>query len=468
MNLSSLFTSGYSNTAGNTSADVYATVSKIMQSQNTGVPKLNAALANDDAKLSGLGKLMSALASFQSVAQSLSGSGIYTAAASSAKDVLTATSSSTSVPGAYAVQVTQLAQAQNLLSRIQANPDAVIGSGGITTLTFDFGTTAGDTFTPNAAMTPQTVLIPSGGNTLQGIANAINAANIGVTARVIHNAAGYALVLSSSSGSANSMRIGAKGDPALQNLLAYDPAGAKNMTQTSAAQDAALTINGVAKSSSGNTVTDAPPGTTLNLKATGTSTLTVARDSTQFTKNVGNLVSAFNTLNASLKSLQQGDLKTEGSAARIHGQLARIFNTASSGSVGAAYITPGSIGISTQKNGDLAIDAAKLQKAINAAPEGVAKLFTHKGKGIADNLVSQIKDLIGTHGSIQKEAATINQDIMSLTAKKSSLAKALTLQANSLVKKYSQQNTPYASSNAPGLQSPYQSNGKATLFSILG
>lgn len=466
MILSQLFSPSYSGAASNSSADVYATVSKIMQSQNTAAPKLNAALASDNTKLSGLGKLMSALASFQSMAQSLSGSGLYASASSSAKDVLTATTSSNSAVGSYTVEVKQLAQAQNLLSRIQANPDAVIGSGGIATLTFDFGTTAGDVFTPNAAGT-KSVAIPSGGDTLQGVATAINAANIGVTAKVIHSAAGYALVLSSTSGSANSMRIGVKGDAALQKLLSYEPAGTKNLIQTYAAQDAALTVDGAAFGSSSNTVTSAVAGTTLNLAAAGSSTLTVARDSAQFTKNVTNLVDTYNALNARLKELQHGDLKTEGSAARIHSQLARVFNTASSGSVGAAYITPGSIGISVQKNGDLAIDAAKLQKAIDAAPDGVAKLFTNNGKGIADKLVGQIRRLIGPGGSIQKETTNINKDIAALGVKKNNMAKALTLQANALVKQYSQQNFPYGSNNASGM-SPSQPNGKSTLFDMLG
>jgi flagellar hook-associated protein 2 len=148
--------------------------------------------------------------------------------------------------------------------------------------------------------------------------------------------------------------------------------------------------------------------------------------------------------------------------------LARVFNTASSGTVGAAYITPGSIGISVQKNGDLAIDAAKLQRAIDTAPDGVAKLFTNKGKGIADKLVGQVQRLIGPGGSIEKETATINKDIAALSVKKNNLAKALTLQANGPAKPYSQRNLPYGSNNAAGLFSSSQSNGKSSLFNILG
>lgn len=463
MRLSSLFTPNYNSTASNASADVYAKVSKIMQSQNTGAAKLNAALADDSTKLSGLGKLMNMLASFQSVAQSLSGSGLYASASSSAKGVLTATASNGSLAGSYEIQVKQLAQSQNLLSKLQVSQDAPIGSGIATTLSFDFGSAEGEVFTPNAAAkTSKTVAIPSGGNTLQGIAAAINAANIGVTAKVVQGKEGYALALSSPSGSANSLRIGVKGDPALRDLLAYDPAGTKNLTQTAAARDAAAIINGVAVGSSSNTLANAVAGTTLNFAATGSATLTVVRDASQFIKNVTNLIGTYNALNASLKDLQQGELKTGDSAARIQSQLSRLFFSVSSNVEGAGYITPGSVGISVQKNGDLSVDAARLQKAIGSAPDGVAKLFTNSGKGIADKLAGLIQGMIGPNGTIHKEAATINKDIAALNAKKSSLAKALTAQANALVKFYSQQGNAFDSGGAS------QSSTKSTLFDMLG
>ena len=83
MILPSLF-SNNANTSGSVSADVYNKVSKIMQAQNTPAPKLNAALTADKTTLSGLGQLQSALASFQGVAQSLSGIGFDLSASSSA------------------------------------------------------------------------------------------------------------------------------------------------------------------------------------------------------------------------------------------------------------------------------------------------------------------------------------------------------------------------------------------------
>lgn len=189
---------------------------------------------------------------------------------------------------------------------------------------------------------------------------------------------------------------------------------------------------------------------------TGSSPSLAAKDPALLTKNITNLVSHYNTLSASLSGLQKGDLKADGSVQRIQSQLDRIFKSATSGTAGGSYASPGSIGISTQKNGTLVIDATKLQNAVTKNPDGVAQLFTNGGKGIADTLVSQIQGMVGTTGSIQKETTAINKDIAVLNAKKSSLEKALTAQANALVKMYSQQ-SPSASST-----------GNLTLFDMLG
>lgn len=55
------------------STDVYKRVQQTLTSQNTGVAKLNATLARDQTRLSGLGQLQSALATFQTRAASLAG-----------------------------------------------------------------------------------------------------------------------------------------------------------------------------------------------------------------------------------------------------------------------------------------------------------------------------------------------------------------------------------------------------------
>ncbi|MBS4098328.1 MAG: flagellar filament capping protein FliD [Sulfuricella sp.] len=457
MNISSYFTQN-STTPGNIPTDVYNKVSNIMQGQSSAAPKLNAALSADKTTLSGLGQLRSALTTFQGVAQALRDKNLNLSATSSAPGVLTATTSSRSAAGAYDIQVTQLAQSQVLTSKPQASAETAIGNGTATTLSFDFGKASGSAFTTSTSAKTRTVDIPAGSNSLQGIAAAINGANIGVTAKVTSSGAGYVLELQSPSGAANSMRIGVSGDAALQGLLAFNPVGEQNLTQTVAAQNAALTVNGVAVESAANTVADALPGTTLSLAAKGGSRLTVTQGSAQFVQNVTNLVSSFNALNAKLSALKQGDLKGDGAATRVQNQLTQTI---------AAPLTLAKMGITVQKNGDLAIDSAKLQAAIASAPLGVAKAFSDSGSGIADKLVSQIQGLVGAAGSLPKKTAAINQEITALNTKKNSLEKALTAQANALVKYFSQQSTQGSFADTTSTSTSNQTNQGRSLFDFL-
>ena len=405
-----------------------------MQAQNTAAPGLNPALTADETMLSGLGQLQSALASFQDVTQSLSGNGLDLSAASSAGNVLSATTSSRAVTGNYAIQVSQLAQSQVLRSKSLTSPDTAIGTGEAARISIDFGSTSGNTFATPTATAGKTVLIPDGTITLQGIATAINDANAGVTAKVTASSAGYALELTSPTGGDSSMRIGVSGNTALRDLLTYNPTGARNLSQTASAQNSALTINGVTVRSNSNALTDAVPGITLHLAAKGASKLVITQGAAQQNQNVTNFVTSYNTLNAKLNALVQGELKTDGQASSIRNQLAQTFTSGNTSSALAK------IGITAQGNGSLAINASQLQNAINADPVGVAKLFTDGGQGLADNLNIQLQAVIGSTGSLSKTTAAINNDITVLNAQQSNPEQVMTTRANKLVQFYSQQN----------------------------
>lgn len=112
------------------SAAVYAKVESVMKSQATGVTKLNASLTRDQTKLSGLGQLQSALATFQQAATAMAGktaSGTgSTAASSTAASTTAATTTSetaqgtgeasTAVLGDVANKVTNFVSAYNALN----------------------------------------------------------------------------------------------------------------------------------------------------------------------------------------------------------------------------------------------------------------------------------------------------------------------------------------------------------------
>lgn len=445
MNLSSLFTSN-ANTSTTASADVYAKVDKIMQAKNTAAPKLNAALAADQTKLSGIGQLQSALASFQDIAKSLSGDGLNLSASSSNASVLSAITTGSSVAGSYTVQVNQLAQGQVLQSQSAPSENATMSIGVSSKISFEFGSTTANTFTPNSTSNAtKTVTIPSGAYTLTDIAAAINSANIGVSAKVVASGTGYALQLGSPTGTANSMRISVAGDAAMQNLLNYNPAGVKNLSQTAASQDAMFTINGVSYNSSSNTATSAVTGATLNLTAKGSSQLDIATGTAQITQNVTNLVNAFNALNDKLNALKLGSLKSDGSAARIQNQLQGILTSSN-----LSTQTLASLGVSIQANGNLSIDANALQSAISADSSGVAKLFTNGSSGLTESLSSQIQTILSPSSELSKKTTSINQDITTLNTKKDALEKSLTAQTNALVQYYSGQSASGGDSSSQG------------------
>lgn len=454
---STINSKAYTNTAtqATPSADVYAKVEKQMLSQNTGVTKLNNNLVRDQTKLSALGQLQSALARFQGVAQNMAGSGLATSATSSKAGVVSATTNDKAVNGTYAIDVKQLAQGQTLSTAAQKASNTAIGTGAAAQIKIELGSVDGKQFSAGDGKAI-TLTIDSSNNTLDGIAAALKKA--GVDASVIKGEDGYTLTMNGKSGADNSMRISVTGDAAISNLLTYSPSASKGMQQTAAAQDALATVAGKEVRSASNTLNSAIDGVTVELKAKGETNLVVAKDSSQIASNVASFVKAYNELNTKMQSLQEGDLKYDTALKQVSTQMSQVLRTASNG-VPVSVLA--SAGLSLGKSGELVLDEKKLKSAIEADPDAVSKLFTNDGKGVADQFGSKIGELTGTSSLITKEVQTVGKEITSLNTKKAELAKALTAQAEALVKLYSAQEQMGIGSVLPGY------TGKSSLFDFM-
>ncbi len=102
-------------------------------------------------------------------------------------------------------EVSQIAQAHTLVFDGFTSESANVGSG---TLTFEFGSWSSGSFTVNSEVTGGSVAIENGSDTLAEVKDAINAANIGVTASILKQSdSNFALVLKSEEGAQNAMRI---------------------------------------------------------------------------------------------------------------------------------------------------------------------------------------------------------------------------------------------------------------------
>ncbi|HUX29450.1 MAG TPA: flagellar filament capping protein FliD [Thiobacillus sp.] len=440
-----------------TALDVPTLVSQLMAVERRPIDKLEARITNYESKISSYGTLSSQVSSFQTAAKALNTDLQKLTATPSDANVLAAAAGSTAAPGTYAVNVSQLAQSHNLVAAGQASSTAAIGDGTATTVTFDLGTISGGTLTDGiysgAAFTSNgaaaSITIDSSNNTLEGIRDAINVAALGVTATIVNDGSGtpYRLALTSnSSGANNSIKITTSGgDGSIDSLLGYDPAGTQNLTQTLAAQNANLTVNGIAITSASNTVSEAIQGVTLTLKNTTTTpaSLTVERDTAAINTAASDFVDAYNALASQIKSRSAygtdgtgaGTLAGDSTLRLMQEQLRGIFNTPASG---GTLTSLSQVGIAFQKDGSLQLDSSKLNSAIATDFSDVTNLFS-SSTGFATRLEDWAKSTLAAGGLIEtrtqsfdKSVKNHNEEIDRLENRMSALEKKYTREYTNL------------------------------------
>lgn len=262
-------------------------------------------------------------------------------------------------------------------------------------MTFSFGTQSGSTFTPNLSQAGGSITIDSSNDTLSGIRDAINNANLGVTATIVNDGSNtpYHLVLTSNQTGANeSMQISVQGDSGISSLLSYPPSTGGTMTQTVPAQDAQLTVNGLSISSPSNTLSSALPGMGLILQQTGQSTVTVANNTSAVQKNIDSFVSAYNTLQSTISSLTayvpggtNGPLIGDATTMQIENQLQQVIASALTGT-GSGYSSLSSVGIALNNDGTLSVDDTTLAQALQTNPNQFAALFGTAGSATNSNV----------------------------------------------------------------------------------
>jgi flagellar hook-associated protein 2 len=253
----------------------------------------------------------------------------------------------------------------------------------------------GASFTPDANQTSASIVIDSKNNTLQGIRDAINKASLGVTATIVSDGSAnpYRLVLTSNkTGEHSTMKItaaatgGGSADPAVAALLGYDPGGVQNLQQTTAGQSTKLSVNGIAVTGESNTVSEAIQGVTLNVSTLGSTSVNVATDTSTVKTNVNNFVKAFNDLNASIRGVSSynagtktaGPLFGDSTLRNLQSTLRSQLNRGVTGLSGQLS-SLSQAGITFQKDGTLAVDSSKLDKAIKDNLSDLSALFAVVG-----------------------------------------------------------------------------------------
>ncbi len=286
------FGSPMSGAGFNVSSTVASIVSNLQNVETPWKSQLTS-LQSQDTVLSSLGTLfsnlsndMSALTDFQGVLAQKTGS-------SSDTNVLQLTSASSSASaGTHTVVVNTLAQTSSgYMTVIPSASDTLSGS-----MTIQVGSGAAKVIT-----------LGSTNNTLSGLAAAINASGVGVTASVLTDSAGSRLSLvSGTSGANGNLTISASSIADTSNSNA-----ALSYTSSVTGSDASLVVDGVTLSSASNTVSNLIPGVTFQLLSTSSAgsqvQVVIGNYNTGVESAVGSMVSDYNALISAINTQHGND-----------------------------------------------------------------------------------------------------------------------------------------------------------------
>ena len=292
---------------------------------------------------------------------------------SSNEDALVATATSRAAAGVYQVKVTSLAQAHQVASQGFVSEDAQITQG-----TFELKAgSSGST----------TITVDSTNNTLQGLADAITGAGIGISASIVQDAsnpaAPYKLLLTSN-------KTGVANQITLTNNLAASSGGAVQPTfdfgnPVQAAADSVVQLGtgtgAVTSTSATNTVTNLINGVTLNLKqadATKTLSITIDRDTQAATEAVQGFVDSYNSLMDEFATqFRYSSEKNDAGLLLGNSTAASLQQSVRESVLGTvAGINPkanrlSAIGVTVTDDGKLSFDSSKLQKIFDGETAGV-------------------------------------------------------------------------------------------------
>lgn len=282
--------------------------------------------------------------------------------------------------GTSTLEVTSLAKSQTLVTAPVASSTTPVGAG---TLTLRFGTVSGGTFTADAARAAVDITIPAGA-TLDTVAAAINGSGAGVTAYVATGTSGAQIVLKGQDGAANGFVLEATESPTEPGLaaLAWNPSGDATRLKTPAT-DAAFLLDGVARTSATNTISDVAPG--LSLKLTGTNpgaptTISYSDPGGAITSAMQDLTSALNEMVSELNKDTDpttGALSNDPGARALRRQLTTLASAqVMPANATGAPTTLADLGLKTNRDGTFTLDTDRLAATLKRDPIGTGAMFT--------------------------------------------------------------------------------------------
>jgi flagellar hook-associated protein 2 len=392
--------------------------------------------ARAQVRLSAYGSLKSALAEFKSQAELMRNMDEFLARKATVSDenLLSATAGTTALPSSYSVEVVQTAEAQKLTSGAFADSDAVVGTGELLL------TVGANSFS---------VEITDENNTLAGIRDAINDAadNYGVAATIVNADAGSYLILTGEkTGSTSAMTITQSGGDGGLASIEYDPGNGLNaLTESIAAQDALIRIDGFDVMSETNSFSGAIQGVTIDVMEAAPGELmdldvvndeeVVTQTVTAFVDSYNQLVELFDKLTSyDIENQVAGPLLGDATARSIRDQIRREMSTAVT-DLDADFSTLSEVGIEIQLDGKLEVNSVKLSSTLDESFSNFGRLFAATD-GYAVRLADLSNRYLDDDGALETRTVGLNAQIKQIADQRESLNERLALLESRLYRQF--------------------------------
>ena len=422
--------------------DINSLVERLMTVERQPLTALATKKGMIESKISALGQIRSSLDALKTAAQRMTTQDKLLTLKTTVADtsIATVSTSNSATPASFSLEVEQLASAQKLSSPEFASASSSLGNAA-GSVTIEFGTYSAGVYTLNPDRAAFTVNVEAAKMTPEGIRDAINQANKEVSASLVNSGTGVMLVLTNAKTGANQhMRLtvsdpdGNNTDNAGLSQLAYNPAASvgngKNMSERVAAQDARVKIDGISITSRTNTLDQSIAGLTISLLKTNDdspTTMTTTRDDSQVKTAVNSFITAYNNLNKLVRDLTKYDA-TKREAAILNGEstvrnvLSQVRGLLSRQYGSTSLPTLSELGITTQSDGSIRLDATKFDSAFSSKRDAVVALFTQstggtEGDGFAGTVEDLITSLTDNNGLLDARTDGLNASLKNLNSK---------------------------------------------------
>ena len=325
-------------------------------------------------------------------------------------------------------------QTTNVLEVDTYTLGAAVSSGGSASFTYE-GTTYTQAFVTDAA------------TTMSGLVAVINAGSAGATVTAAATS-GTVFTITKDSASDTQMSKGSiggtsNGDEAL-TISTADTTNGSDGNKIQAAQNATLSVNGLAVSSASNQVDGVVSGLKLNLMGVTSAdvVLSVSRNTSVAKAAIIDLVTAYNSFDSVIQGLtasgstttDEGGLKSDASITALRTKV-RSFLISDSSTPGTTMMRMSDIGVSLNRSGSFIVDETTLSTALTNYYSDITQMFSANtdnmtsygaaSRGIAGDLVTQIDTYLSFDGLVKLREKSYSNKTSTLTTEQAALDKKM-------------------------------------------